>query len=144
MIKIHDKNEAQRSFEEIKKFHKIFSDNPNMSSEKSEIINKLIKLYSLKETYYLNKVNNNSEKNKETDITLLNSEIAELEKFFIDQRGSGVFTSKIEFVKLLSSLTQLLTKTSSKEFKNDTIKLLKYLYNTKQIAKQVYNILNDS
>ena len=64
MIKKYDKNEAQRSFEEIKKFNKIISDNPNMSSEKSEIINKLIKLYSLKETYYLNKVNNNSEKKK--------------------------------------------------------------------------------
>ena len=64
-----------------------------MSSEKSEKINKLIKLYSLKETYYLNKVNNNSEKNKETDITLLNSEITELEKIFRDQRGSGVFKS---------------------------------------------------
>ena len=52
-----------------------------MSSEKSEIINKLIKLHSLNEIYYLNKANNNSEKNKETDITLLNREITELEKF---------------------------------------------------------------
>ena len=144
MIKKHDKNEAQRSFEEIKKFNKIISDNPNMSSEKSEIINKLIKLYSLKETYYLNKVNNNSEKNKETDMTLLNREIAELEKIFRDQRGSSVFISKNEFVKLLSLLTQLLTKTSSKEFKNDTSKLLKNLYNTKQITKIVYNILNEA
>ena len=48
MIKKHNKNEAQRSFEQIKKFNKIISDNPNMSSEKSEIINKLIKLHSLK------------------------------------------------------------------------------------------------
>ena len=144
MIKKHDKNEAQRSFEEIKKINKIISDNPNMSSEKSEIINKLIKLYSLKETYYLNKVNNNSEKNKETDMTLLNREIAELEKIFRDQRGSSVFISKNEFVKLLSLLTQLLTKTSSKEFKNDTSKLLKNLYNTKQITKIVYNILNEA
>ena len=121
MIKQHDKHKdhlkiIKRSFEEIKKFNKIISDNPNMSSEKSEIINKLIKLYSLKETYYLNKVNNNSEKNKEIDITLLNHEITESEKFFRDQGGSGVFTSKNEFVKLLILLTQLLTKTSSKEF----------------------------
>ena len=115
-----------------------------MSSEKSEIINKLIKLHSLKETYYLNKTNNNSEKNKETDITLLNRKITELEKFFRDQGGSGVFTSKNEFVKLLILLTQLLTKTSSKEFKNDTSKLLKNLYNTKQITKRVYNILNEA
>ena len=144
MIKKHDKNVAQRSFEEIKKFNKIISDNPNMSSEKSEIINELIILYSLKETYYLNKVNNNSEKNKETDIILLNREIVELEKNFRDQRGSGVFTSKNSFVKLLILLTQLLTKTSSKEFKNDTSKLLKNLYNTKQITKRVYNILNEA
>ena len=116
MIKKHDKNEAQRSFEKIKKFNKIISDNPNMSSEKSEIINKLIKLHSLKETYYLNRVNNNSEKNRETDITLLNHEIIELENIFRDQGGSGVFTSKNEFVKSLILLTELLTKTSSKEF----------------------------
>ena len=101
-------------------------------------------MYSLKETYYLNKVNNNSEKNKETDITLLDREIAELEKFFRDQRGSGVFTSKNKIVKLLTLLTQLLTKTSSKEFKNDTSKLLKNLCNTKQITKRVYNILNEA
>ena len=62
MIKKQDKNEAQRSFEEIKQFNEIISDNPNMSSEKSEIMNKLIKLHSLKKTYYLNKANNNSEK----------------------------------------------------------------------------------
>ena len=62
MVKKHNKNEARRSFEKIKKFNKIISDNPNISSEKSEIINKLIKFHSLKETYYLNKANNNSEK----------------------------------------------------------------------------------
>ena len=144
IIKKHDKNEAQRSFEKIKKFNKIISDNPNMSSEKSEKINKLIKLYSLKETYYLNKVNNNSEKNKETDITLLNSEITELEKIFRDQRGSGVFTSKNKFVKLLNLLAQLLTKNNSKRLKNDIIQVLKELYNSKQITKRVYNILNEA
>ena len=116
MIKKHDKNEAQRSFEEIKKINKSISDNPNISGEKSETINKLIKLHSLKNTYYLNKANNNSEKNKETDITLLSREITELGKIFRDQGGSGLFTSKSEFVKLLILLTQLLTKTSSKEF----------------------------
>ena len=34
MIKKHNENEAQRSFEEMKKFNKIISDNTNMSSEK--------------------------------------------------------------------------------------------------------------
>ena len=86
----------------------------------------------------------NSAKNKETDITLLGREIDELEKIFRDQRGSGVFTSKNEFVKLLILLTKLLTKTSSKELKNDTSKLLRNLYNTKQITKRVYNILNEA
>ena len=55
-----------------------------------------------------------------------------------------MFTSKKEFVKLLILLTQLLTKTSSKEFKNDTSKLLKNLYNIKQTTKRVYNILNEA
>ena len=55
-----------------------------------------------------------------------------------------MFTSKNEFVKLLILLTQLLTKTTSKEFKNDTSELLKNLYNTKQITKQVYNILSEA
>ena len=64
IIKKYHKNETQRSFERIKTLNKIISDNPNISSEKSEIINKLIKLYSLKETYYLNNENNNSKKMK--------------------------------------------------------------------------------
>ena len=40
--------EAQRVSEEIEKYNKIINDNLDMSSEKSEIINKLIELYSLK------------------------------------------------------------------------------------------------
>ena len=47
MIRKNDENEAQRSFERIKILNKIISDNPNISSEKSEIINKMIKLHSL-------------------------------------------------------------------------------------------------
>ena len=34
MIKKHDKNEAQRSFERIKNLNKIISNNPHISSEK--------------------------------------------------------------------------------------------------------------
>ena len=64
IIKKYNKNEAQRSFERIKTLNKIISDSPNISSEKSEIINKLIKLHSLKETCYLNKEDNNSKKKK--------------------------------------------------------------------------------
>ena len=141
IIEKYNKDEAQRSFERIKTLNKIISDNPNISSEKTEIIKKLIKLHSLKETYYLNKENNNSKKNEKTDINLLDSEITKLEKILRGQRGSGVFTSKNEFVKLLILLTQLLTKTSSKKLINDIEQLVKNLYDNKQITKQIYNIL---
>ena len=40
--------EAQKASKEIEKYNKIINDNLDMSSEKSEIINKLIELYSLK------------------------------------------------------------------------------------------------
>ena len=89
-----------------------------MSSEKSETMNK----------YYLNRLNNNSEKSKETDIILLNSEIIELEKIFRDQIGSGMFTSKNEFVKLSIFLEQLHAGNNSKKLKNDINQLLKTLY----------------
>ena len=141
IIEKYNKDEAQRSFERIKTLNKIISDNSNISSEKTEIIKKLIKLHSLKETYYLNKENNNSKKNEKTDINLLDSEITKLEKILRGQRGSGVFTSKNEFVKLLILLTQLLTKTSSKKLINDIEQLVKNLYDNKQITKQIYNIL---
>ena len=60
--------------------------------KKSEIINRLIELYSLRQIYYLNNVNNNSERNKAINIDLLNSDINELEKRLRDQEGSGMFT----------------------------------------------------
>ena len=43
----------------------MINDNPDMSSEKKEIINELIELYNLMHLYYLNKIDNNLEKNKE-------------------------------------------------------------------------------
>ena len=101
-------------------------------------------MHSLKETYYLNKANNNSEKNKETDITLLDREITKLEKRIRDQGGSGVFTYQNKFVKLLNLLAQLLTKNNSEKLKDDINQLLKKLYNSKQITKRVYNILNET
>ena len=39
--------EAQRAYKEIEKYNKIINDNLDMSSEKSEIINKLIDMHSL-------------------------------------------------------------------------------------------------
>ena len=76
-----------------------------------------------------------------------------LEKEFRDQKGSGTFTYQNKFVKLLTLLTQLLAKNTaepsalarnSKKLKDDINQILKELYNSKQITKQVYNILNKS
>ena len=65
-----------------------------------------------------------------------------MEDEFRKQQGSSVFTYKNDFVKLLNLLSQLLTKNSSKKLKNDINQILKELYNSKQITKEVYNILN--
>ena len=55
-----------------------------------------------------------------------------------------MFTYQNKFVKLLTLLMQLLTKNNSKKLKDDINQILKELYNSKQITKQVYNILNKS
>ena len=55
-----------------------------------------------------------------------------------------MFTYQNKFVKLLTLLTQLLAKDNSKKFKDDINQILKELYNSKQITKQVYDILNKS
>ena len=47
ILKIYNAKEAQRASKEIEKFNKMINDNLDMSSEKSEIIDKLIELYSL-------------------------------------------------------------------------------------------------
>ena len=109
-----------------------------MPSKESEIINRLIELYNLNQIYYLN---NNSEKTKLINITLLNSDINELEKRLRDQEGSDMFTSQKIFAKLLTSLAQLHAGNNSKKLKNDINELLKALYNSKQISKLVYENL---
>ena len=67
-----------------------------MSSEKSEIINRLIELHHLIELYHLNEINNNLEINEKIDNILIGREINELEKKLRDlpKKGSGVFTSQ--------------------------------------------------
>ena len=109
-------NEAQRASKEREKFNKIINDNLDMSSEKSEIINKLIELYSLIQIYYLNKIDNNLKSNENIDNISIESEIRELKKRLRDlpKKGSGVFTSQKEIAKLLTFLAQLLTNNSSK------------------------------
>ena len=144
VLKEYYTNEAQKVSKEIEKFNKMINDNLDMSSEKSEIINKLIELYSLIQIYYLNKINNDLKANKNIDNISIESEIRELEKRLRDlpKKGSGVFTSQKEFAKLLTFLAQLLTNNSSKEPINDIKQLINNLYDNKQITKQVYNVLN--
>ena len=79
-----------------------------MSSEKSEIINKLIELNSLIQIYNLNKIDNNSKANEKIDNISISSEISELEERLRDlpKKGSGMFVSQKEFAKLLTSLAQ--------------------------------------
>ena len=47
VLKEYNTKEAQKASEEIEKHNKVINDNLDMSSEKSEIINKLIELCSL-------------------------------------------------------------------------------------------------
>ena len=114
-----------------------------MSSEKSEIINKLIKLYSLRQIYYLNKIDNNLKANENIDGVSIGRGISELEKRlrYLPKKGSGVFTSQKEFAKLLTFLAQLHAGNNSKKLKNDMKKLLKALYKSKQISELVYKNL---
>ena len=58
----------------------MINDNLDMPSEKSEIINKLIELYSLIQIYYLNKIDNNLKANKNIDNIPIESKIRELEE----------------------------------------------------------------
>ena len=75
LLKENYTKEAQNASEEIEKYNKMINDNLNMSSEKSEIINKLIELYSLIKIYYLNKIDNNLKANKNIDNISIESDI---------------------------------------------------------------------
>ena len=114
-----------------------------MSSEKSEIINRLIELYSLRQIYYLNKIDNNLKANEKIDNNSISREINELEKGIRDQhkKSSGMFTSQKTFIKLLTFLAQLHAGSNSKKLKNDINQLLKALCESKQISKLVYENL---
>ena len=101
-----------------------------MSSEKSEIINKLIELNSLIQIYNLNTIDNNLKANENMDDVLINRELSELERRLRDlpKKGSGVFASQKEFAKLLTFLAQLHTGNNSKKLKNNINQLLKAIY----------------
>ena len=136
------KSEVERASATIKLLDKKIKVNPKITSKQIEVINNSKKLYTLRGTYYLNKFNNNPEKNKDIDIRSVDTNINKLQNELKYQKGSNVFTSQNEFVRLLILLTQLSTKANSKMLKDDINQLLKDLYNSKQITKQVYNILN--
>ena len=89
--------EAERASEKEDKFIKMINDNL-IPSKKSEIIDKLRKMYYVKRLYYLNKINNNLKSNKKVDINLLDHKINELGKRLRDQlkKGSGVFNLQKE------------------------------------------------
>ena len=135
------KHELEISNAKIKFFDKIIERNPEMSTKIIDIINELKYLYIMREEYFKNRVNNKPKINESVDLVLTDNEIRKLENEFRKQQGSSVVTYQNKFVKLLTLLTQLLTKNNSKKLKDDINQILKELYNLKQITKQVYNVL---
>ena len=126
----------------IKYLDKIIKENPKMSTKEIGIINQLKSIYTMRKDYFKIKIYNRE--SKTPDLRIVDDQIPKLEDEFRDQKGSGPFISQNKFVKLLTLLTQLLTRNNSKKFKDDTNQILKELYDSKQITKQVYNILNKS
>ena len=141
-LKEYYKKEAQTASKEVEKFNKMINNDLDMSREKSEIINKLIELHSLRQIYYLNEIDN-SKANEKIDNISLFREISKLEKRLreLRQKGSGMFTSQKEFAKLLTFFAQLHAGNNSKKLKNNINQLLKSLYNSKQISELVYKNL---
>ena len=123
---------------------KIIKENPKMSAKKIDIINQLKSLYTMRKNYFKIKIYN--PESKTPDLKIVDDQIRKLEDEFRNQKGSGTFTSQNKFVKLLTLLTQLLTKNTAepKKFKDDINQILEELYDSKQITKQVYNMLNKS
>ena len=127
ILKEYYTKEAQSASKEVEKFNKMINNDLDMSSEKSEIINKLIELYSLRQIYYLNQIDN-SKANEKIDNVSLFSEISKLEIRLreLRQKGSGMFTSQKEFAKLLTFLAQLHAGNNSKKLKNNINQLLNH------------------
>ena len=136
------KYELDISDSRINYLDKVIKENPKMSAKKIDIINQLKSLYTIRKDYF--KVKINDPKSKTPNLRSLDDQIRKLEDEFRDQKGSGTFTYQNKFVKLLTLLKRLLTKNSSKKLKDDINQILKELYNSKQITKQDYNMLNKS
>ena len=133
-LKEHNTHVAQRASGEIEKYNKIINDNLDMSSEKSEIINKLIELHSLIKIYNLNKIDNNLKANENINNASIRSDIIKLEKRLreLSKKGRGVFTSQKGFAKLLTFLAQLLTNNTAEPsaLARSSKKLINDLYDT--------------
>ena len=136
------KNELKISNARIKYFNRITNKNPEMPNKTVDIINGLKYLYIVREKYFENRVNNKPKINESVDLVSVDDEIRKLENKLKNQEGSDTFTYQNKFVKLVTLLTQLLTKNNSKKLKDDINQILKKLYNSKKITKQVYNTLN--
>ena len=95
----------------IKYPDKIIKENPKMSTKKIDIINQLKTLYTFRKDYF--KIKINDPKSKTPNLKSLDDQIHKLEDEFRDQKGSGTFIYQNKFVKLLTLLTQLLTKNNS-------------------------------
>ena len=106
------KYELNISDSRIKYLDKIIKENPEMSTKKIDIINQLKTLYTFRKKYFEIKIN--APKSKTPNLRSLDDEIRKLEDEFRDQKGSRTFTYQNKFVKLLTLLTQLLTKNNSK------------------------------
>ena len=124
---------------------KIIEENPKISAKKIDIINQLKLLYTTRKDFFKIKIYN--PESKQPDLRSLDDQIRKLEDEFRKQKGSGTFTYQNKFVKLLTLLTQLFAKNTahnSRKLKDDINQMLKELYNSKQITKQVYSMLNKS
>ena len=116
-----------------------------MPNKKIDIINQLKTLYTIRKRYFEIKIND--PKSKTPNLRSLDDQIRKLEEEFRDQKGSGAFTYQNKFLKFSTLLTQLLTKNTArnrKKLKDAINQIIKELYDSKQITKQVYNILNKS
>ena len=96
----------------IKYLDKIIKENPKMSAKKTDIINQLKSSYTTRKYYF--KIKIYDPKSKTPNLRSLDDQIRKLEDEFRDQKGSGTLTLQNKFVKLLTLLTQLLTKNNSK------------------------------
>ena len=109
------------------------------SQGKKYILNKLKDLYLQRQLHYLN-LSYDDRQTDELVNTSLENEINELERRLNAQHEvSGIFTSQKNFLKMLTFLEQLHAGNNSKKLKNKINQLLKALYESKQITKQVYN-----